>query len=59
MNIKNYDLVKLKEKYNTPLYIFDEDLMTDIMTKYRDNFMCFHRTTVRVKKACFQAGEHR
>ena len=38
MDIKNYDLVALKEKYNTPLYIFDEDLMTNIMRNYRDNF---------------------
>ena len=38
MDIKNYDLELLKEKYNTPLYIFDEDIMTNIMRNYRDNF---------------------
>ena len=38
MKIANVDVKTLKEKYGTPLYIYDEDHLKRNISAYLDNF---------------------
>lgn len=38
MNIGTYTLKQLKEKYNTPLYVYDENIIISNINIFKDNF---------------------
>ena len=38
MSISHVDLVKLADKYGTPLYLYDQNAMEDKISAYLDNF---------------------
>ena len=58
MKIANVDVLNLKEKYNTPLYIYDINHVKDNINKYKKSFKSeLFETEIAYASKAFQIKE--